>query len=478
MPDEQRVLEATGNEGATFERFYHRAALVIWPREAFVDVLLQAGPRAAVPYLERRVAALAVDANPGDERAGVLAEARRVVAAWESGGRRVDVLAGDDWDEDHADVVDDLDDDEPLLEFIDDADDALDDEDGFDEHVDADGLDENGAEMRTPAHARTRLVTVLAALGDAALLERFVAGPVTTAYDGREAAVLAAAVPLLGAKRSTALLSQLVRRHAGAAPRGCVALLRELVQAEHARRPKGRAAWLREIAAVLVDALSELGRESRPRRTAREVDASLLADLLDVLALLGAPRLRAAACTAVIENVTAFEPQAVIVPALGRLAESGRAIDGDSEAERLWRHAAHALLERSEHPPAPPRDWRQDVALGCDCADCRELAAFAADPVERVRRLPLREDRRRHLHEQIRRRGLDMTHETERKGRPFTLVCTKTRWSFERRVEAHARDVAALEMLAGLVDEPPLAFKPYCDRIAAVSARGRAPGAA
>jgi hypothetical protein len=42
-PDEQRLTEATGNEGASFERAYHRAALLVWPRDRFADVLLQAG---------------------------------------------------------------------------------------------------------------------------------------------------------------------------------------------------------------------------------------------------------------------------------------------------------------------------------------------------------------------------------------------------------------------------------------------------
>ena len=31
-PDEEHFHEATGNEGASFERTYHRAALVLWPR--------------------------------------------------------------------------------------------------------------------------------------------------------------------------------------------------------------------------------------------------------------------------------------------------------------------------------------------------------------------------------------------------------------------------------------------------------------
>jgi hypothetical protein len=48
-PDEQRLMEATGNEGASFERSYHRAALVIWRRDRYADVLLQAGVAAALP---------------------------------------------------------------------------------------------------------------------------------------------------------------------------------------------------------------------------------------------------------------------------------------------------------------------------------------------------------------------------------------------------------------------------------------------
>src|SRR2546429_8921089 len=57
-PDQQRLTEASGNEGASFERSYHRAALVIWPQDRFVDVLLQAGPAAALPYFKDRVKAL------------------------------------------------------------------------------------------------------------------------------------------------------------------------------------------------------------------------------------------------------------------------------------------------------------------------------------------------------------------------------------------------------------------------------------
>jgi hypothetical protein len=50
-PDEQHFHEATGNEGASFERIYRRAALVVWPRTRRLAVLNQAGLTATLPYL-------------------------------------------------------------------------------------------------------------------------------------------------------------------------------------------------------------------------------------------------------------------------------------------------------------------------------------------------------------------------------------------------------------------------------------------
>ncbi|MEM5372971.1 2OG-Fe(II) oxygenase [Paraburkholderia azotifigens] len=50
-PDEQHFHEATGNEGASFERTYRRAAFVLWPRSRRLAVLNQAGLRVTLPYL-------------------------------------------------------------------------------------------------------------------------------------------------------------------------------------------------------------------------------------------------------------------------------------------------------------------------------------------------------------------------------------------------------------------------------------------
>ena len=113
----------------------------------------------------------------------------------------------------------------------------------------------------------------------------------------------------------------------------------------------------------------------------------------------------------------------------------------------LWSHAADALLVRSATPPEDPRDWAIAADLPCGCEHCQRLRAFCADPVARVARYPLRKELRKHLHRVIDRQRLDLDHATERRGRPFTLVCTKNRASHERRVVEYGEDVACMRSL-------------------------------
>ena len=51
-PDDVEFHEATGNEGASFDRTYRRAALVIWPRARYLAIINQAGLSATLPVLQ------------------------------------------------------------------------------------------------------------------------------------------------------------------------------------------------------------------------------------------------------------------------------------------------------------------------------------------------------------------------------------------------------------------------------------------
>ena len=470
-PDEQRIMEATGNEGASFERAYHRAALVIWPRDRSVDVLLQAGVAGALPYLDGRVSAWIDSGAAEADRPALREEARRIVAAWSKGRDGAPGIF--DWRADGAQVAEEIVEDEwedgPADEWKDEWEDDDDDGEG---DIYWFGLGARGHQQPD----RGRMVALLSALGDARLLEQFVRGVLTERFEGSEAPALAEAARLLGPRRAAELLEAIVRERMHAAPQGCVKMLGHVIH-EPRESDAERKAWFataRKIGAACIDAVqADKGDSSRgksphaPAAKQAAVNAETLADLFECLTILKSPRLRAAATAAIVADDTTFDARTTITPALRELRDRSVAVMGDCEGERLWSCAAEALLARAGQPPAPPTDWRQAVRIGCKCEDCRELQAFARDPDEQIHRFRVRKDRRRHLHRQIDRHGPDMTHVTERQGSPQTLVCTKTRHSYERKCAAYREDIAALGVLADLVGRSPKALAGQAKRIAA-----------
>lgn len=455
-PDEQRLLEASGNEGVSFERAYHRAALVLWPRSQHIDVLLQGKVQAALPYLEGRAAA----ARSNTEQQAALAEARRVVEAWERRSYS------------ESEII------SPVTDFDADPDDEELDWEDEDDWQDDWGAQAD-AEQTGSTSDRSRMIALLQRLADVELLERFIRGVVTARFDGNEADALAESAQVLGAERCGALFSQLIQRRMCAVPGDCINLFARVVsQHNQVLMLPAWSAALREIGAAVVEGLTSLRRDQDTQnwpggdtRKGHVVDSDTLAALFGAFESLEAPQLRSAACAAIAANGKVFDPGAVIVPALRQLRDDGGTMIRNADHESLWIHIADTLLARSEYPPAPPLDWRQDVELSCSCADCRELRAFACDPVQQTHRFRVRKDRRQHLQRQIDRHRLDMRHVTERKGSPQSLVCMKTRDSHLRRCAEYRQDIADLAALAKLVDTSMGKCAAHCARIAAARER-------
>ncbi len=122
-------------------------------------------------------------------------------------------------------------------------------------------------------------------------------------------------------------------------------------------------------------------------------------------------------------------------------------LESDPAVRLLREHVVAELRAATVSRPTEPTDWHQDVELRHYCADCLELAEFARDPEAQVHRFKAGKDRRHHLHQQIDGLKLDMTHVTEREGRPFTLVCTKTRGAYVRAVARYVGDLRSLKAL-------------------------------
>jgi len=180
----------------------------------------------------------------------------------------------------------------------------------------------------------------------------------------------------------------------------------------------------------------------------------LLPPLVQTFLALEEPKLLERLVTHVLGRPKQFDPTAVQVPALLSLETwLKRNVRRASSPLYHWLKAIQEELEsRAAHPPREPVDWRRASATGCHCADCKELSRFLQDPNTNTLRLPLAENRRQHLHQIINGKKLDTTHVTERRGRPYTLVCTKTKASYERALKAHHVDLAHLAKLRKLMD--------------------------
>jgi hypothetical protein len=395
-PDEKRLTEASGNEGATYERSYHRAVLVLWRRNRTADVLLQGGVVAALPYLKELAA--------GGKRARpeAIAAAQRIVDAWPGEDRR--------WDGDSI-----------------------------------------GRGWPGPVD-RIQVVTVLTKLNAPELLDRFLRGAVASSYDGSENAALLASLEVLGDERGAAVLSNLVSAGMPKRPNECAELLLAL--------SKNPSRCFPEVAEAAVAGLDFIGAhdsksedfDSDVEERQRPPVPQFLENLLRGLERFKSSTLCVAAAEKIASRPEIFSPVALVVPAIERICVGRRpltvAVAGS--VRHLWTSAGEFLLGRSEVPPQPPSDWRLKVELTCSCPDCRELQAFARDPVERVHRFRVKKERRRHLHNAIDRLRLDMTHVTERVGSPQTLVCTKDRRSYGRRVKQYQAEIAAMRTLVRL----------------------------
>ena len=115
--------------------------------------------------------------------------------------------------------------------------------------------------------------------------------------------------------------------------------------------------------------------------------------------------------------------------------------------DALARHCVARLEARLARPHRREGDWSIALPGGCKCELCRGLGAFLADPERQRFEWPLAKERRQHVHQRIDAAELPVRHETRRTGRPFTLVLTKTKELFEREARERKSRQSDLEWL-------------------------------
>jgi len=387
-PDEQSFREATGNEGASFERTYRRAALVLWASGRLPAVLAQAGLSVTLPYLEdlaRRWAAAG-----GDRSSPLWGEAHNLAA---------EMLAG--WPAYHPWTA--------------------------------------GGAGGTGATSTARMLAALSLLGDDDLIRQVLADVVASGgHDARDVDAILGALGCLPLPDRAALVERVVQGTAGTAFAACAGLL---ARAASAWGPAG----LHEAAAALVRVMPGDPARAAPALSWQRPAPMAPRTVLDLLAGLGAvdPALARLAAAHMLAWPGTYGMDAVLVPAV-------RDVPADAPGAGPLRAACVAHLRaRAAEPLAPLADWRRDSTLPCRCPRCTELARFLDDPEQRTCVLKAAEADRSHVEGTIRTADSDLDTVTDRRGRPYSLVCTKTQASYERRARQRKQDLADLVLLAG-----------------------------
>ena len=391
-PDDQHFAEATGNEGASFERSYQRAALVLWPRGQRLTLLARAGLQASVPYL-----------------AGL-------VGAWAASATSATAGAGRDdprWVEAHA-----------LLGHM------------LQRWPEAAGL-------RNRDDAASKVLSLMSRMADVERIDAFVTGiSIAGQYGQADNPALTKALQLLPAARAGELLGAAIAANAGLHIAGCTDLLGRAAVV-HAWKGK-----LQSAAAALLEALP--GKSPAPKSLADDwrrepADATVMHALLRALVRIDEALAGRAVAHALAWPKT-YGLDAVLVPALRRLAERPKLLDRPALQALLGTGVSH-LRTRAALPLAPPADWRREAALGCSCEHCQRLRAFLQDPAEAEWRFKARVSDREHVIDTIKKGRCDVDFTTERKGSPHALVCTKNQASYEARVRQRRADLDDLALL-------------------------------
>ncbi len=106
------------------------------------------------------------------------------------------------------------------------------------------------------------------------------------------------------------------------------------------------------------------------------------------------------------------------------------------------------LDERVTEVLEPPADWQRDSKIKCTCQDCAQLRDFLASPTQSRWSFKAAEARRNHLEQSIKTHKSDVNCITECKSRPYSLICTKNDASYQRRMVQRKQDLEALSCLS------------------------------
>jgi hypothetical protein len=311
MPDEQHFHEATGNEGASFERTYRRAGLVLWPRRRRLAVLNQAGLGATLPHLEE------------------------LTRRWEAGGRAIESPLWREADELTGYMLRSW----PRQAWRGEGDTNV-----------------------------SRMLDLQRRLGNVARIDAFLAEISAEGhYAAPDNAAIVGAASLLPGPRATELLVGIVMNNAPIRLGACSDLLLRCVAA-----PPPFAGDRVQIGAALIDVLP--GDPAKPAESTSWARSEPVTPGFVIALLTAASRIDAGLAVRAIEHLLAwpkmYEPDDLLVPAALAFAKQPESASWPA-VQRLRAATLDHLGRRIALPLGPPKDWIRTNPLKCTCADCR-----------------------------------------------------------------------------------------------------------
>jgi hypothetical protein len=429
----------TGNAGMTLDRWYRHAAIILWPNQRHFDILCDAGTQSAVAGLGLWVKRWqqADKEEAGALRAECIDFATKILARWPENRYGLTYFQGVQWGGQVEEEWEEGPEEEWEEDWQDDAEDEWEDE---------------------PEQQANDPLPLLAALGELGLIKTYLGEVLIkdASIDPGKALVpvckqhgWATFQPELEAVcRSTT--TETLQRNIGLLESICLA------------RPKQKAGWAelcRSLAHVLVEALEGLDeKKSPPDWRARPVKR---AEVLVGLA-------RALLATEQFELLSRVVAHALADPRTYPLTEAhvaalttlkpwlAKHIKEPCPPLSHWLDACCQQLESlTAQTPQPPADFRRPAALSCTCPDCTELSRFLDDRREKVHRFSVAEARRNHLDGIIRQNHCDLDCTTERRGRPYTLICTKNTASYHASLRKFHEDQQHLATLRAIQESLP-----------------------
>jgi predicted 2-oxoglutarate/Fe(II)-dependent dioxygenase YbiX len=390
-PDEQYFHEATGNEGASFERTYRRAALVVFPRVYYSDVLMEGGTDKAVSYLTYEIEKWQTSGTQlNTENGHFLASfANRVIELWSS-GYRIEPVFND-------------------------------------------------------------LLTLIMTLQQPHLVQKAIEQIVVTekTYHIDMNKTMISALALLPTDVARSLIIKMLEHGS----HGYLLAHLNLIRLAFSDYIEGYEALFASVFKKLFEdvafeiqratTISYAEKQQLDYKPIQSFDRGSMVDLIYVFG-----HVDVAVGESVVQALLAHPKRFPMYPLL--IDAALFAVQTENPAVELSRYFAQQCLVYLDsciaQPLDAPTDWTREVTFSCEKAyrehreDCAAFVIFLGDPSQKTWSFRAGEQRRKFLMELAYNSKSDVMMETIKKGSPHTLQFIKTQASYEKRVVERQRD--------------------------------------